>query len=101
MAQGYAHVQEVLAPDTSALVCATDTLAIGASKYLQQQLNLQLASVGATPLIQFLHPEILSVDPGYGEAGTRAAAQLIAQITRDHPVEQLMIPARITPQVTR
>ena len=61
------------------LVCATDTLALGVSKYLQEQRieNLQLASVGSTPLMKFLHPEIITVDPGYAEAGRQAASQLI------------------------
>jgi LacI family trehalose operon transcriptional repressor len=46
-------------------VCATDTLALGASKYLQEQRigHLQVASVGSTPLMKFLHPEILTVIP--------------------------------------
>jgi LacI family trehalose operon transcriptional repressor len=35
MKQGYENVASVLTPDTSALVCATDTLALGASKYFQ------------------------------------------------------------------
>ena len=67
MKQGYDTVASVLMAETSALVCATDTLALGASKYLQQQGRdaLQLASVGSTPLMKFLHPEILTVDPGY------------------------------------
>lgn len=65
MKQGYDTVASVLTAETSALVCATDTLALGASKYLQQQGRdaLQLASVGSTPLMKFLHPEILTVDP--------------------------------------
>lgn len=65
MKQGYEHTASVIMPDTTALVCATDTLALGASKYLQEQRieTLQLASVGNTPLIKFLHPEIVTVDP--------------------------------------
>lgn len=63
-------------------MCATDTLALGVSKYLQEQRieHLQLASVGSTPLMKFLHPEIVTVDPGYAEAGRQAALQLIEQI---------------------
>jgi LacI family trehalose operon transcriptional repressor len=37
MKQGYEQVASVLTPQTTALVCATDTLALGASKYLQEQ----------------------------------------------------------------
>ncbi len=37
MKQGWEQVASVLTPQTTALVCATDTLALGASKYLQEQ----------------------------------------------------------------
>ena len=82
---------------TAALVCATDTLALGASKYLQQQGRdaLQLASVGSTPLMKFLHPEILTVDPGYAESGRRAARQLIEQIAGSVDPRQIVIPAAL------
>ncbi|RCX02767.1 MULTISPECIES: trehalose operon repressor TreR [Kosakonia] len=97
MKQGYEHVAHVLTPDTTALLCATDTLALGASKYLQEQRidNLQLASVGNTPLMKFLHPEIVTVDPGYAEAGRQAAAQLIEQVNGRATPRQIVIPARL------
>lgn len=55
MKQGYENVAKVITPETTALLCATDTLALGASKYLQEQRidTLQLASVGNTPLMKF------------------------------------------------
>ncbi|WLI75122.1 trehalose operon repressor TreR [Kosakonia sp. H02] len=97
MKQGYEHVADVLTPGTTALLCASDSLALGASKYLQAQRieHLQLASVGNTPLITFLHPEIITVDPGYGEAGRQAAAQLITQIGGRTTPRQIVIPARL------
>lgn len=97
MKQGYEFVSQVLTPDTTALVCATDTLALGASKYLQEQRidRLQLASVGNTPLLQFLHPEIVTVDPGYAEAGRMAAAQLIAQVNGRADLRSIVVPARL------
>ncbi len=97
MKQGYEHAPEVLNTETSALLCATDTLALGASKYLQQHSrdNIQLASVGNTPLMSFLHPEIITVDPGYGEAGSRAALQLIAQVSQQQILQQIVIPSRL------
>lgn len=97
MKQGYDHVADVLTPQTTALVCATDTLAIGACKYLQEQRidNIQLASVGNTPLMKFLHPEIITVDPGYAEAGRQAAAQLIEQVNGRAEPRQIVIPARL------
>lgn len=97
MKQGYEHVAQVLSPNTTALLCATDSLALGASKYLQEQRidNLQLASVGNTPLITFLHPEIITVDPGYAQAGRQAAAQLIDQINDRASPRQIVVPARL------
>ncbi|HHA1258471.1 TPA: trehalose operon repressor TreR [Enterobacter asburiae] len=98
MKQGYEQAASVLTPQTTALVCATDTLALGASKYLQEQRidNLQVASVGSTPLMKFLHPEILTVDPGYAESGRQAAAQLIEQINGRADPRQIVIPAHLS-----
>ena len=98
MKQGYEQVASVLTPQTTALVCATDTLALGASKYLQEQRidNLQVASVGSTPLMKFLHPEIITVDPGYAESGRQAAAQLIEQINGRSEPRQIVIPAHLS-----
>ncbi|MGL5700980.1 MAG: trehalose operon repressor TreR [Kluyvera sp.] len=95
MKQGYDFASQVITPETTALICATDTLALGASKYLQEQRidNIQLASVGNTPLTKFLHPEIITIDPGYAEAGRRAAGQLIAQISGRAEPQQIVIPA--------
>lgn len=98
MKQGYEYAASVITPETSALVCATDTLALGASKYLQEQRigNLQLASVGNTPLMKFLHPEIITVDPGYAEAGRQAASQLIEQINGRRDLRQIVIPSALS-----
>lgn len=97
MKQGFEHAPEVLTPATTALVCATDTLAIGVSKYLQQhqRSGIQLASVGNTPLLKFLYPEIITVDPGYPEAGRQAAAQLIARIGANAAPARIVIPSQL------
>ena len=98
MKQGYEQAANVITPETTALVCATDTLALGVSKYLQEQRieNLQLASVGSTPLMKFLHPEIITVDPGYAEAGRQAASQLIEQINGRSEPRQIVIPSTLS-----
>ncbi|MEI9482910.1 trehalose operon repressor TreR [Enterobacter cancerogenus] len=98
MKQGYEQAASVLTPQTTALVCATDTLALGVSKYLHEQriTDLQVASVGSTPLMKFLHPEIITVDPGYAESGRQAAAQLIEQINGRAEPRQIVIPAYLS-----
>ncbi|AUJ83148.1 trehalose operon repressor [Enterobacter cancerogenus] len=97
MKQGYEQAASVLTPQTTALVCATDTLALGVSKYLHEQriTDLQVASVGSTPLMKFLHPEIITVDPGYAESGRQAAAQLIEQINGRAEPRQIVIPSHL------
>jgi LacI family trehalose operon transcriptional repressor len=93
MKQGYEQAASVITPET-ALVCATDTLALGV-KYLEQRIeNLQLAS--STPLMKFLHPEIITVDPGYAEAGRQAASQLIEQINGRSEPRQIVIPSTLS-----
>ncbi len=99
MKQGYENVAKVITPETTALLCATDTLALGASKYLQEQRidTLQLASVGNTPLMKFLHPEIVTVDPSVTpKLDARAACQLIAQVTGRSEPQQIIIPATLS-----
>lgn len=97
MKQGYDFARQVITPETTALICATDTLALGVSKYFQEQRidSVQLASVGNTPLTKFLHPEIITVDPGYAEAGRRAADQLNALIGGTREPQQIVIPATL------
>ncbi|VTN13496.1 Trehalose operon repressor [Raoultella terrigena] len=45
--------------------------------------------------MKFLHPEILTVDPGYAEAGRQAARQLIEQIAGNANPRQIVIPAAL------
>jgi len=45
--------------------------------------------------MKFLHPEIVTVDPGYGEAGRMAATQLIDQITGRADPRAIIVPARL------
>lgn len=99
MKQGYENVAKVITPETTALLCATDTLALGASKYLQEQRidTLQLASVGNTPLMKFLHPEIVTVDrlcrswtPG-GLPVDRAGNRAQRTATNHHPRHPVLI----------
>ena len=79
---GYDLTAKLLTPATDAVVCATDTLAMGAAKYLQEQQrhDVQLTGVGNNPLLHFLFPQVLSVDPGYKQAGRLAAEQLLLQL---------------------
>ncbi|WP_040975541.1 trehalose operon repressor TreR [Necropsobacter massiliensis] len=76
----YQHTGAVISPQISALVCATDSQALGAIKYLQENRlqQIQVCSVGNNPLLQFLFPNILMAELGFTQAGEIAVTQLLA-----------------------
>ncbi|WIH25032.1 trehalose operon repressor TreR [Photobacterium damselae] len=93
---GYALVDEVLQPTTQAIVCASDTLAMGAAKRLQQlgRDDIMVTGVGATELLTFLFSNTVSIDPGYCEAGKAAASQLLTQLLGNEQVVHFTQPVR-------
>ncbi|MBW7983114.1 trehalose operon repressor TreR [Enterobacillus tribolii] len=95
---GYQRVPEVLTPETTAIVCASDTIAIGVSKYLHEhQLEaIQVCGIGNNALLHFLYPQTFSVDPGNAEAGRLAIQQLMGQLHDSQPVRRLTVPCTLT-----
>ncbi|WED22479.1 trehalose operon repressor TreR [Vibrio sp. JC009] len=79
----YQLVDQVLTPSTQAIVCASDTLALGVIKRLQElgKEEVTVTGVGGNDLLSFMFPNVFSVDPGYEEAGRSAADLLIKQLT--------------------
>ncbi|MCX8956655.1 trehalose operon repressor TreR [Erwinia psidii] len=94
---GYDLAGRVIASDTSAIICASESIALGACKYLQQRqiVNVQIGAIGDTPLLRFLFPQTLSVAFGYGAAGARAAHQLLAQLSGDSSPTSLVMPCQM------
>ncbi|MGB9096135.1 trehalose operon repressor TreR [Erwinia sp.] len=94
---GFDLVANVITAETTALVCASDSLALGAIKYLQQQkiTGIQLCAMGNTPLLGFLFPETLAVEFGYDQAGRQAAQQLLAQLKGESGIKDLQIPSKL------
>ncbi|MBZ6072934.1 trehalose operon repressor TreR [Aeromonas schubertii] len=92
---GYRLAAELLTPATRALVCASDTLAIGAAKYLQEQgrSEVRVTGLGNNPLLGFLFPNAQSLDLGYKGAGVQAARQLLGQIESGHPPQATIAPS--------
>lgn len=78
----YLLVDEVLSEKTQAIVCASDTLALGVIKRLQElnREDVVVTGVGGNELLSFLFPKVFSIDPGYALAGEKAANLLISQI---------------------
>ncbi|PLR36271.1 trehalose operon repressor [Chimaeribacter californicus] len=95
---GFQLAPRVLRPGMRALVCASDTIALGAAKYLQQHAlpAVQVCGIGNNPLLRFLFPETFSIEMGYGDAGLRAAEQLLNQL--QHPQQgicHITVPCRL------
>ncbi|EFP96559.1 trehalose operon repressor TreR [Vibrio caribbeanicus] len=78
----YCLVNQVLQSDTQAIVCASDTIALGVIKRLQEigREDVVVTGVGGNELLSFLFPKVFSVDPGYAHAGKKAANMLISQL---------------------
>lgn len=92
----FQQVAGAITAQTTALICATDNLALGAIKYLTQNAcSLQVCSVGSTPLLNFLFPQTLTVEPGYEEAGLQAAQQLLGQLNGQRATAQIIIPVKL------
>lgn len=79
---GYRLAAQLLTARTQALVCASDTLALGAAKYLQEQgrSDVKVTGLGNNRMLTFLFQNALSIDLGYKGAGEQAARQLLGQI---------------------
>tara|TARA_Y100001956_G_scaffold62550_1_gene62620 strand:- start:419 stop:1366 length:948 start_codon:yes stop_codon:yes gene_type:complete len=78
----YLLVDNVLTTKTQAIVCASDTLALGVIKRLQElnREDVVVTGVGGNELLSFLFPKVFSIDPGYSLAGEKSANLLISHI---------------------
>ncbi len=81
----YQQVDSILNEKTQAIACASDSLALGVIKRLQElsRDEVMVTGVGGNQLLSFLFPNTFSVDPGYEEAGCYAANMLISQLLGD------------------
>lgn len=90
---GYDLAKKIITAETSAVVCASDTIALGAIKYIKEQSwNIKVGSIGSTPLMNFLHPDVMSVRLGYQEGGFKASQLLFAMLKGDKIKEHATIP---------
>lgn len=98
----YQLVDQVLTETTQAIVCASDTLALGVIKRLQerQREDVLVTGVGGNDLLTFLFPKVYSVDPGYREAGEQAANLLIQHLDGEihQPVHITQSPTELVPE---
>ncbi|KGQ64303.1 trehalose operon repressor TreR [Gallibacterium anatis] len=94
---GYQLAQQIDFSQYSALVCATNNLALGAIKYLQQQqlTHIYVASVGNNPLLSFLFPQTLMIDLGFQQAGEKAVSQLLYLLDGGQEIKSICLPCHL------
>ncbi|ASA56612.1 trehalose operon repressor TreR [Vibrio gazogenes] len=89
----YTLVDRVMQESLQAIVCASDSIAMGVMKRLQElsREDIVVTSVGRSELLSFLFPNIYSVDPGYEAAGQQAAELLIEHIEGQKTIRHLVL----------
>lgn len=94
---GYDVAPVILADSPSAIICATDAIALGLNKYLQEkQLNqIVVASVGSSELLNFLFPNTLFIELGFDQAGAYAAHELLRMLQKAVLAKTVTIPSQL------
>ncbi|WP_373819431.1 substrate-binding domain-containing protein [Glaesserella sp.] len=93
---GYRNAAKLFEQQVSAILCASSSLAIGVLKYLQENgQNRPLACIGQNDLLQYVVPELLSLDFGYPQAGKWAVELLLKQLNGSRSVEQRKVPCKL------
>ena len=94
---GYELAQPILSLSPTAIVCATDAIALGLNKYLQQnQLeHIVVASIGNSELLNFLFPNTLTVELGFDKAGTYAAKELLSMLQNSTLAKTITVPSTL------
>ena len=87
----YELTDQVVTPETEAIVCASDTLAMGVAKRLQEldRSDILVSGIGATDLLAFIFPNTFSINPGYYSAGKSSANLLLKQLAGESAVTHL------------
>ncbi|SCB82921.1 trehalose operon repressor TreR [Gilliamella intestini] len=94
---GYELAQFVLAKNPSAIVCATDSIALGLNKYLnEKQLeHITVASIGNSEILNFLFPKTCAVELGFDQAGNYAAQELLSMLQNQFELKNITIPCHL------
>lgn len=89
----YRHAAQLFQQPVSAIVCASSSLAIGCLKYLQEtRQNRPLATIGYNELLDYLIPDLVSLDFGYQQAGKWAAELLLNYLQGSTEITQRKVP---------
>jgi LacI family transcriptional regulator, trehalose operon repressor len=94
---GYELAQTVLLHSPTAIVCATDSIALGLNKFLSEKRinNILVISLGSSDLLNFLFPKTITVDLGFDKAGTYAANELLQKLQHQVKFNIITVPSQI------
>ena len=100
---GYTLAAEVCGEGTTAVICATDSLALGIYKYLGEHPAQQItvAAIGNTPLLRFLYPSVVTLEFGYAHAGELAATQLLAHLSDSAPPHAYLLNGQLDTDIAQ
>lgn len=78
----YKATDSLIDSQTQAVVCASDTLALGVAKRLQTlgREDIAIGGIGNHDMLRFMFPRAVSVELGYHQAGQHAAELLLKQL---------------------
>ena len=96
---GYENARTLmeLAPDTDALFCVTDTIAIGAMKYLREigkriPEDVSIAGIGDTRMSEMMNPPLTTAHYYYQTSGREGAKILLEKLKNpDLPDKKMML----------
>lgn len=92
---GYQNVAKLFEQPVDALICASSSLAIGALKFLQETGQKRpLACIGNNEMLQYLVPDLVSLDFGYKQAGKWAVELLTMQLGGNKASEHRCVPVK-------
>ena len=94
---GYQLAESILQQSPTAIVCATDAIALGLNKYLhEKQINqIVVASIGHSELLNFLFPQTLFVELGFDKAGICAAQELLGMLKHESTIKAITVPCQL------
>lgn len=94
---GYELAESVLFDSPTAIICATDSIALGLNKFLSEKNinNIVVISIGSSELLKFLFTKTITVDLGFDKAGTYAANELLQILQSGAKPKIITVPSQI------
>lgn len=94
---GYELAESVLVDSPTAIVCATDSIALGLNKFLaEKNINhIVVISIGSSDLLKFLFAKTITVDLGFDKAGTYAANELLQILKSGAKPKIITVPSQV------